>query len=586
MARLIGAFRRPGRRVGLGVCAILCLGLAVSGAWAATRTAWVIPVTANVRQSPSTSSPIVTQVSRGEKFFATKFNDGWAGGKTASGKWGWIREDLLQFSVAKGRELAAAAATSSASTSSSSASTGVNPPVWVSVSAANVRSGPGLGYSRYGTLDRGTKLYVLERRGEWLRCKTPGGTGWLSDSVVTSDVEEGRRLAAQTPDPPKAFVNGEVVNLRKGPGTSYDLVARLRQGQTVWVLERQPSWAKVKVDNGAVGWIAREYLKAPETAAASPPPPADFPSAAASRFTTLTAWIDESVCNIREGPGQDKNVKFQLSKGTKVTVTGMEGHWCRIKTATGDTGWVAGWVIDFSPPGVTLVRTTAEGAEEEVKIGWVARPTVNLRSGPGENYPRVGTLSLSTQVLIVGVKGDWFKVAMDNHEIGWVGGWLVDTRGQRAARGTSDTGSGGSEASLTTTTPSEGGDSGGGSQTGRDIVHTAMRYLGQAYVRGGESPGGFDCSGLVQYVLGRHGVSLGRTAPAQFRNGRPVSRDQIEPGDVVFFRDTYRSGISHVGIYIGEGRFIHAANPGSGVKITGLSESYYASRYVGARRMH
>ncbi len=552
-----------------------------SGAIAETRTAWVIPATANVRKSPSTSSPVVAQVTKGEKFFVIKFASGWAGGKTSSGKWGWIREDLLQFSHSKGRELAAQAGNGS---SSASAGNGANPPVWVSVSNANVRSGPGLGYARYGTLDRGTKLYVLERQGDWLRCKTPGGTGWLSASVVTSDVSTGRRLAAEAPDPPKAFIDGEVVNLRKGPGVHYDLIARVREGQTVWVLERQPNWAKVKVNNGATGWVHRDYLKPPNSSAAPvPAAPADFPSAGKSRFSTLTAWIDEDSCNVREGPGLDRNVKFQLPKREKVTVTALDGQWCKIKTESGETGWVAGWVMDFSPPGKEFTKVV-DGQEEEVKIGWVARPSINLRSGPGENYPRVGTLALSTQVIIVGLKGDWYKVAMDNREIGWVGSWLIDTRGTRSARGGNEVGSTGSCAPSLEQIPTGGAS--GGSEGGRAIVHTAMKYLGHPYVRGGESPGGFDCSGLVQYVLGRHGISAGRTCPGLFRQGRPVSRDEIEPGDVVFFRDTYRSGISHVGFYIGGGRFIHAANPGSGVKITGLDESYYASRYVGARRMH
>jgi uncharacterized protein YgiM (DUF1202 family) len=554
--------------------------LVASEAGAATRTAWVIPETANVRKSPNTSSAVVAQVTKGEKFFVTKFADGWAGGKTSSGQWGWIREDLLQFSHDRGRELAA----ETGHGSSSDASGGSHPAVWVAVSNANVRSGPGLGYDRYGTLDRGTKLYVLERQGGWLRCKTPGGTGWLADSVVTSDAGIGRHLGGDAPDPPKAFIDGEVVNLRKGPGVNYELVARVRDGQTVWVLDRRPNWAKVKVNNGATGWVHRDYLKPPNSASSPPPSaPADFPSASRSRFSNLTAWIDEDSCNVREGPGLDRDVKFQLPKNEKVTVTALEGQWCKIKTESGDTGWVAGWVIDFSPPGKEFTRVV-DGQEEEVKIGWVARPSVNLRSGPGENYPRVGELALSTQVIIVGLRGDWYKVAMDNREIGWVGSWLIDTRGARMARSGNEGGS--SDSCPPSLEQIPVATASGGSEAGREIVHTAMKYLGQPYVHGGESPGGFDCSGLVQYVLGRNGISAERTCPGLFRQGRPVSRDEIEPGDVVFFRNTYRAGISHVGIYLGGGRFIHAANPGSGVKITGLDESYYASRYVGARRMH
>jgi uncharacterized protein YgiM (DUF1202 family) len=550
------------------------LGLATGAVWASVRSAWVVPETANLRKSPSTSADLVTQVSKGGKVFATKFNNGWAYVKTSGGKWGWIREDLLQFSAAKAQALTGGAASSSSSG---------HPTVWVSVSNANVRSGPGLGYGRYGALDAGTKLYLLERRGDWLLCKTPHGSGWISSSVVSTSHAGHASAAPSSSSPTKAFVDGEVVNLRESPTTAANLVARLRQGQTLWIMEKRPNWALVHVEGGAIGWVARDYLKAPGSAPVAPP---NFPSTSGGgHFRTLTAWVDEEPCNVHSGPSVDSDVSFQLKKNERLTVTALDGNWCKIKADNGDTGWVAGWVIDFTPPGQDITRTE-NGQETEVKMGWVARPAINLRSGAGENYPRTGTLALSTQVYIVGRKGDWYKVALDNREIGWVGSWLIETRSQRATQsGGGGGGPAGSCPPSVESVPSAGSDQGGG-DFGQSLVHTAMKQLGDNYVRGGESPGGFDCSGLVCYVLGQHGVSAERTSQAMFRQGTPVSRDQLSPGDVVFFKNTYRAGISHVGMYIGSGKFIHAANPGSGVKITGLDESYYAGRYVGARRMH
>lgn len=97
-------------------------------------------------------------------------------------------------------------------------------------------------------------------------------------------------------------------------------------------------------------------------------------------------------------------------------------------------------------------------------------------------------------------------------------------------------------------------------------------------------PSGFDCSGFTQYVFRQCGYSINRTADAQYSNGSYVSYDSLQAGDLVFFANTYSaSGITHVGIYIGGGEFIHAAN--GGVKISSLSESYYSSRYYGARRI-
>jgi peptidoglycan DL-endopeptidase CwlO len=112
------------------------------------------------------------------------------------------------------------------------------------------------------------------------------------------------------------------------------------------------------------------------------------------------------------------------------------------------------------------------------------------------------------------------------------------------------------------------------------VVGIAMRYLGVPYRWGGASPStGFDCSGFVMYVFAQIGVSLPHSTYALYGMGTPVSRDQLQPGDLVFF-----SGLGHMGIYIGSGQFIHSPHTGDVVKISSLS-GYYSSNYVGARRV-
>lgn len=115
------------------------------------------------------------------------------------------------------------------------------------------------------------------------------------------------------------------------------------------------------------------------------------------------------------------------------------------------------------------------------------------------------------------------------------------------------------------------------------LLGTARKYMGVPYVWGGEDPSGFDCSGFLQHVYARHGIALPRTADLQFNVGQVVPRGKEQPGDMIFF-ETYCPGPSHCGIYIGKGYFIHASSS-RGVTISNLSEDFFASRYLGAKRV-
>jgi cell wall-associated NlpC family hydrolase len=119
---------------------------------------------------------------------------------------------------------------------------------------------------------------------------------------------------------------------------------------------------------------------------------------------------------------------------------------------------------------------------------------------------------------------------------------------------------------------------------GSSIVSIAYKYLGYRYVYGGSSPRGFDCSGFTHYVYQSAGISIGRTAAAQYHSGPHVSRANLQPGDLVFFANTYQRGISHAGIYVGNGKFINAANESTGVTVSSLNSGYWSSHYYGATR--
>jgi peptidoglycan DL-endopeptidase CwlO len=115
---------------------------------------------------------------------------------------------------------------------------------------------------------------------------------------------------------------------------------------------------------------------------------------------------------------------------------------------------------------------------------------------------------------------------------------------------------------------------------GQRAVDVAIQYRGAPYLWGGEAPSGFDCSGFVRYVYAQVGVSLPHNAAKQYQYGTAVSRDELAPGDLVFF-----DRLRHNGIYVGEGRFIHARQTGKYVSIASLDDDWYRSHWVGARRL-
>lgn len=118
---------------------------------------------------------------------------------------------------------------------------------------------------------------------------------------------------------------------------------------------------------------------------------------------------------------------------------------------------------------------------------------------------------------------------------------------------------------------------------GSEVVNYACKFLGKPYVYGAAGPNAFDCSGLTQYVYNRFGIGLSRTTYSQVNQGVKVDRNNLKAGDLVFFNT--EGSISHVGIYIGNGEFIHAPRTGKPVMVSSLSDGYYAQKYATARRI-
>ena len=235
------------------------------------------------------------------------------------------------------------------------------------------------------------------------------------------------------------------------------------------------------------------------------------------------------------------------------------------------------------------------------KIGYISAEGLRVRKGPSTDTEEITSLSKNDEVKIIGQTGKWYKIELNGKE-GYVSSkYISDTKlPETTSRGGNTIEQ--PEITVQDTTNVEQPkveetpkaeevtaqpEAPATSTTGAAIVEYAKQYLGYKYVSGGASPSkGFDCSGFTQYVYKHFGISINRTSGAQIKNGVAVERANLQPGDLVIFNNDANTKIGHVGIYIGDGNFIHASNPSDGVKITTLTSGYYHQRYVGARRVH
>lgn len=226
---------------------------------------------------------------------------------------------------------------------------------------------------------------------------------------------------------------------------------------------------------------------------------------------------------------------------------------------------------------ITVILLTGFVYAEEIKTGLINADSVNMRETPSTTAKILMQLAKETKINVVGIQGDWYKITYNNSN-GWVFGKYITLRKASVSRGD-------------TSSPSAAADGKSENTDVKDIrqqiVEYAKKFLGVRYVYGSSSPSGFDCSGFVLYVFKHFDINLERTSSSQADNGVKISRDDLKPGDLLFF-DTNGglNAVNHVGIYIGGGSFIHASSGGGTkcVTISDMTEGFYNRSYMRSRR--
>ncbi len=301
-------------------------------------------------------------------------------------------------------------------------------------------------------------------------------------------------------------------------------------------------------------------------------------------------FVTASALRLRTGPSTDYDTIDYAYNGDAVVVLGHEGNWYHVIFNLQE-----GYMHD-------AYLSVLDRENAELGYGEINAYCVNLRSGPSTDYEVVAQAFEGERAYIIGLNCGWYKVIFKN-EICYVRSDLMSLTEipyeNRASENVPRFFRGGFSIGPIPSGDALNGNSDNGSSSednssdnevyisaGQEIVDKAKQFLGTPYVWGGSSTSGFDCSGYVQYVMRACGYKIGRGTDAQYEAGEYVSQDELVPGDMVFFAGTYdTTGTSHVGIYVGDGQFIHSSSAAGEVKYSDLNDGYYSEHYYGARRV-
>lgn len=383
--------------------------------------------------------------------------------------------------------------------------------------------------------------------------------------------------------------------LRKTASNDSTVLEIIPNKEEVEILAEDGDWYQVKY-NKIKGYVLKDYIKVKEQVTQTNNTTTQDTNAKAQEIKKGAVITTNAETSLYIRPLINSKVITTLEKGKSIAIIEVVNEWAYVNIDTSN-GWVR---IDSLA--ITNNENSNSNSEESTalnKTGYITSTGINFREEPNTNSKVLKVFAQNAKVTILSENGDWYKVK-SNDETGYVmKTYVSDKKVETTSRGsinrtenttkanetntnktttnTKSTTNNSTETTKTTNTKT--------SSKGQEVANYAKQFVGCKYVYGGASTNGFDCSGLTMYVYKKFGISLAHSATAQSKTGTTVSRNNLQPGDLVFFKN-YRTnkGIGHVGIYIGNNKFVHASTEKTGVITSSLSGSY-SSRYVTATRI-
>lgn len=421
-------------------------------------------------------------------------------------------------------------------------------------------------------LDKDDKVDVIEQQGDWYKIKYDGKQGYVSKDLIKVDGKVEKSTSSNTTNTTTSNEN----KTSEEESSSQNTVTEEENNQTSDQTENKQEIASQTETSMEVG---QTYPVAQETKLYGLP--------VLSSSDTIT-----------------------ISKGENVMVLDRLNRWVYVETAEGN-GWMLSNMTTSQDQSSTPkeednqtdetkqddknqenTNTVSKGETESkdkttTKVGYVNTDSAFIRRQPDTNSEAIDALQLNDKVTILGEENNWYQVQYGDSKVkGYIAKKLISSektkttsRSMTAPRGETveiETQKEPKVAEKVETNHTANGDA---------VVEYAKTFLHAKYVSGGNGPTAFDCSGFTKYVYQKFGYSLSRTAAGQASNGTKVNKETMQKGDLLLFYDEARSKIGHVGIYIGNQQFIHAANASRGVVTDSIHNSYYAPRLVDIRRI-
>ncbi len=367
-----------------------------------------------------------------------------------------------------------------------------------------------------------------------------------------------------------AKVTATSVNIRSYNSTEGRVVGTADTGDVLTITgDAHNGWFKIKKPGLEQGFIGSQFI---------------------SIYQTDATCIADNV-NVRTSPSPSGAILGTAKKGQVFVTSGKNGDWYQI-SFNGNTGYInseymQGSLLKYLPSVQSPTASdevTAEAIANNIAdniYAVVTADSLNLRESPSTDSKVLCSFYNGYNLSVAGYKDGWVIVSDDNGNTGYVKADYIQLKNGSKPKNASF------EVNDADTYKFEQGYVNSGDVDCREVVSYAENFIGTPYVWGGtDLTSGVDCSGFVYSVYKNFGITLNRTSRDMYTQGKIVGRNELVPGDLLFFNTGGDSVISHVGMYIGEGKYIHSTNgAGNGVTISNLDDDYSTSTYVGARRI-